>query len=95
MPAVAYVQSQRFDRFRYSATVQTALAISAVVRILCLGATGLFTPRLLVFSMLCLLCAVAGAWLGLHALKRLPDRAVRTVVLGMLLLLGIKYLVMA
>ncbi len=91
-PAVAYVQSQHFDRFRYAASVQTALAIAAVVRIVSLGATRMFTPQLLTLRVLCLVCAVSGAWLGLHALRRLPDHAVRTVVLVMLLILGLKYL---
>lgn len=52
----------------------------------------MFTPQLLTLRVLCLVCAVSGAWLGLHALRRLPDHAVRTVVLVMLLILGLKYL---
>lgn len=91
-PAVAYVQSQRFDRFRYTASVQVPLAVAAVVRVVCLGAARMFTAQILMLSMLAVACAVGGAWLGLHALKRLPDRAVRTVVLVMLFALGIKYL---
>lgn len=91
-PAVAYVQSQRFDRFRYAASVQVPLAIAATVRIGCLGAAGLFTGRLLALSALGVVCAVGGAWLGLHALKRLPDKSVRAVVLAMLFLLGVRYL---
>jgi uncharacterized membrane protein YfcA len=38
------------------------------------------------------LCAIGGARLGLHVLKRLPDKAVRAVVLTMLFLLGFRYL---
>mgnify|MGYP001564520405 CR=1 FL=1 len=91
-PAVAYVQSQQFDRFRYAAAVQVPLALAAAVRVVCLGAVGMFTKELLVLSVVGVACALAGAWLGLHALHRLPDRAVRTVVLAMLLVLGIKFL---
>jgi uncharacterized membrane protein YfcA len=91
-PAVAYMQSQQFDRFRYAAGVQVPLAIAAVVRLLCLVATGLFSRELLAFSAMGVVCAIAGAWLGLHVLKRLPDQAVRKVVLAMLLILGIKFM---
>lgn len=92
-PAVAYVQSQRFDRFQYAAAVQVPLAVAAVVRVACLGATGMFTRDLLALSGVAAVCAVSGAWFGLHVLKRLRDHAVRKVVVGMLLLLGIKYMV--
>ena len=90
-PAVAYVQSQQFDRFRYAASVQVPLAIAAAVRLLCLGATGMFTWELLAFSVMGVVCAIAGAWLGLHFLKRLPDKVIRKLVLVMLLLMGIKF----
>jgi uncharacterized membrane protein YfcA len=90
-PAVAYVQSQGFDRFRYAASVQVPLAVAAAVRVGCLGAAGLFTPQLLAVSALGAGCAVGGSWLGLHALKRLPDNVVRGVVLAMLFLLGVRY----
>jgi uncharacterized membrane protein YfcA len=91
-PAVAYVQSQQFNRFRYAASVQVPLALAAGVRVGCLGVARLFTPRLLALSLLGVACAVGGAWLGLHALKRLPDRIVQTVVATVLLVLGVKFL---
>jgi hypothetical protein len=91
-PAVAYVQSQRFDRFRYAAAVQVPLALAGAVRVVCLGAGGMFTTELLVLGIVGVACALAGAWLGLHALRRLPDQAVRNVVLTMLLVLGVKFL---
>jgi uncharacterized membrane protein YfcA len=88
---VAYVQSQQFDRLRYAAAVQVPLALAGAVRVVCLGAGGMFTKELLVLSVVGVACALAGAWLGLHALHRLPDQAVRTVVLAMLLVLGVKF----
>ena len=91
-PAVAYVQGQQFDRFRYVASVQIPLAVAAVVRVACLGAARQLTPQLFALSILSVGCAVGGAWLGLHVLKRLPEETVRIIALTMLLVLGIKYL---
>ena len=92
-PAVAYMQSQQFDRFRYASSVQVPLAIAAAVRLLCLGATGMFTWELLALSTIGVVCAIAGAWMGLHFLKRLPAQAVRKVILAMLLILGINFII--
>jgi len=91
-PVVAYVQSQHFDRFRYVASVQLALALSAVVRVGCLGTARLLTWQLMALSALGAVCAVAGSWFGLHILKRLPERALRAVIAVMLLALAGKYL---
>lgn len=91
-PAVAYVSSQHFTRFRYSATLQLALGTSAVMRILCLGVSGQFTPRILLLSGLGIVCAIAGAWIGLHCLKWLSDEHLKKVVLAVLFVLGLKYL---
>jgi uncharacterized membrane protein YfcA len=92
-PIVAYVSSQGFDRFRYAAAVQLLLGISAVTRIGCLTVAGAFTPRLAGLGAAGILCAVGGAWLGMHGLRRLSDRAVSRIVLVMLIALAVKYLV--
>lgn len=91
-PAVAYVTSQDFTRFRYSATLQLTLGTSAIMRILCLGGSGQFTTRILLLSVLGMVCAVVGAWIGLHCLKRVSDETLRKVILAVLFLLGLKYL---
>lgn len=91
-PAVAYVASQNFDRFRYSATLQLVLGTSAIARILCLGFSGMFTRRILTLSVSGVACTVLGAWLGLSVLKRLSDKKLKKGILGLLAVLGIKYL---
>lgn len=91
-PAVAYVSSQDFTRFRYSATLQLTLGTSAVMRILCLGVSGQFTPRILLLSAVGMVCTVTGAWLGLHLLKRFSDETLKKVVLAGLFVLAMKYL---
>lgn len=91
-PLVAYVRSQGFDKFRYSATLQIVFALNTTIRLIALGATGVFTKRLLALSVWGIGCAVIGAWLGLHVLKRMPERILRRVVAGLLLVMGTKYL---
>jgi uncharacterized protein len=91
-PAVAFITSQRFDRLRYSATLQLVLGTCAIIRILCLGLGGMFTSSTLVLSLSSILCAVTGAWIGVHVLKKLSDRIIRRSVLVLLFVLALKYL---
>ena len=83
-PAVAYVVSQKFTRFRHSATLQVIFLVSSSVRILILGAGGLFTQHMLAFSVAGMACAIAGAWIGLHLLHVQSDCSVRYGVLFLL-----------
>jgi len=93
-PLVAYVTTQEFDRFRYSATLQLVLGICAFVRVLCLGAGGVFTVKTFTLSAFSIVFAVAGAWIGLHVLKRLSDRMVKRAILVLLFVLSLKYLIL-
>ena len=92
-PLVAYVRSQGFDKFRYSATLQLVFAVNTSIRLFVLGTAGMFTKRLLALSIWGIACALIGAWIGLHVLRRMPEWALRHVVVGLLLVMGLKYLV--
>ena len=92
-PAVAYVATQGFDRHRYSASVQLALGVAALLRLPCLAAGGLLTWQILALSAAGGIAAAIGAWLGLHVLKALPEKGLRHVVMAMLLVLAVKNLV--
>lgn len=94
-PAVAYVATQGFSRQRYVATLQLLFAMGGVVRVSSLVATGLLTPALAGVSALGAFFAVIGARLGVRVLTRLSDKAFRSLVAVLLLLLGARYLVQA
>jgi uncharacterized protein len=94
-PAVAYIAGQNFDKLRFAATMQAVLGISAILRIGCLGFEGLLTQRVLAISAAGIVFAIAGAWIGLRILHRLPERALKTLVAALLALLGFKYLLAA
>ncbi len=91
-PAVAYVVSQRFDRYRYAATLQVVFATSAIIRIVLLGFGGIFTRQSLALAAAGTVCAIAGAWGGLHLLRLQSDRRVKACVLVLLALLATKFL---
>jgi len=91
-PAVAYVAAQGFDRFRYSASVQLAVGMGGLLRLPCLAVGGLLSWQILAMSAAGGVAAAVGAWVGLHVLKRLPEKALRYVVTAMLLVLAIKNL---
>lgn len=92
-PIVAYVSTQGFDRFRYSASIQLTLGLCGLLRLPCLAAGGLLTWRLLGYSAVGCLAAMLGAWMGLRVLKRIPEKVLRYVVSAMLLGLAIKNLI--
>lgn len=91
-PLVLYVSSQDFDRLRYSATLQFLFAVNGVMRSCWLAVSGLLTQRVLCLSVTAVCCAVIGAWLGLHMLKRMPERVLRRYVRALLLVLAIRCL---
>jgi uncharacterized membrane protein YfcA len=92
-PLAAYTVTQRFDRFRYVSVLQVVFTTMALVRLPALGVGGLLTIRLLALSAAGSLFSIGGAWVGLHVLKRISDKGLRYVVLGMLFVLGVRYFI--
>jgi uncharacterized membrane protein YfcA len=91
-PLVVYMHSQGFDRFRYVASIQLALGISGLARILVFAGSGVFDRRILLMGLAGVVPAVGGAWLGLAFLRRLPERAYRIGLGSVIGLLGLWYL---
>jgi len=91
-PAVAYVASQHFDKFRWVVTMQAVLGISAVVRLLTLSAGGVLSANLLGLSACGAVGAVLGARWGLCVLKRIPPLYLQWTITFTLLVLGLRFL---
>jgi uncharacterized membrane protein YfcA len=91
-PAVAYVASQNFDKFRWVATMQAVFGITALIRLFTLGAGGMLSMRLVGLSACGALGAVLGARWGLLLLKRISPPRLKWAVTILLLLLGVHFL---
>ncbi|HHW09295.1 MAG TPA: sulfite exporter TauE/SafE family protein [Firmicutes bacterium] len=89
--AVPFVTSQRFDRYRYAATLQVLLGSMAVFRVISISASGLFTPRLVLTGLLGAFFAVGGGLLGIRFLALISEKALRRGTTVALLLLGVYY----
>jgi uncharacterized protein len=91
-PAIAFVASQDFDRFRMAATLQAAFGISALVRIASLSAGGVLDQRLLLLSMSGVVGALAGGSIGLALLNRISAKTSKRLIASVLLMLGVWFL---
>jgi uncharacterized membrane protein YfcA len=96
-PLVAFLTTQEgeFDRFRFSATLQFVLAVSAVMRVVELGRRGVFTKDILIQSAVGAAVAIIGALIGLKGLLHIPNGILRKIVNVFLFAMGIRYLLMA
>jgi uncharacterized membrane protein YfcA len=90
--AIPYVSSQQFTKFRYSATLQALFLTSSLTRLLCLGATGLFTIDKLGVSVLGAVVAIGCSQLGLKVLDRIPELELRKGTAVTLFMLGLRYI---
>lgn len=79
-PLVAYVASQRFQKYRYVASVQAVLAVANTVRLGVLLQRGALEPRHVWPSVIGLVAALGGAAIGLFVLRRFSSRGLRIAV---------------
>jgi len=91
-PIIAYYHSQRWGRMRYAAALQSTIICGNVMRIFELIRKDLLVNNLLTVSLLGALCAVAGAWTGVHVLRRMSDRTLRRITAALLFVLGVRYI---
>jgi uncharacterized protein len=93
-PLVAYTASQRFDRYRYSASIQMVMGSATMLRIIGVASEGtMLNTRTMLLNVGGILFVLAGAWVGLHVFKRLPAKVLRAATLILLFILSIKYLI--
>jgi len=85
-PAVAYVQSHRYERHRHVVCIQLLLVVAAVIRVGSLIAQDALTSEQWVINGIGALVVPPGVWGGLHLLRRLPRAWLRRAILGMLVL---------
>ena len=91
-PAVAYIASQNFTRFRYSVMLQVVFGVSCVIRLGLIGAKGMLTWQLMLMAVGAIVFAGIGAATGLRVLRRFSDAGLKKVVAVLLLVLGLWYL---
>ena len=91
-PLVAYMTTQKMDRFRYAASLQVLFASSGLVRGIELARQGMFTEAILLKSLVGIVFMVVGAFLGLKILQRLSEKMLSRIVCGLLLVMGVRYL---
>jgi uncharacterized membrane protein YfcA len=91
-PIVAYMSTQRFDRLRFAASLQVMFVFSTGIRLALLFRAGLLDRPKLTYSLAGVPAILIGAAVGLGVLHRMPERIFRTVVAGLLLVLGVHYL---
>lgn len=88
-PVVAYVASQRYDKYQHVASVQAVLAVANVLRLVVLIGFGTLEARHAVPSAVGAVAAAGGAMVGVALLLRLPTRGVRVIVQIMLLAVAV------
>jgi len=91
-PLVAYVSAQRFDRFRYAASLQAMFIASQTVRVVELARRGLFDSQSLLYAAAGAVVMPLGVLVGLGVLRRISDRLLRGLVIAILLALALRYL---
>lgn len=91
-PAVAYVASQNFEKYRWVATMQAVFGITSLIRLFTLSFGGVLTWNLLVLSACGGLGALVGARCGLSVLSQLPAVALKWAVTVLLFILGLRFL---
>ena len=90
-PAVAYVASQNFEKFRWVATMQAAFGISALIRLFTLGVGGILTWNVIALSACGAMGAILGARCGLYVLQRIPSTILKWSVTVVLFILGFRF----
>jgi hypothetical protein len=91
-PAVAYTASQHFERHRYVASIQAALGVGAISRIISLGIGGALTQKVIIDSLAGGAFAILGAAIGISILKRLPEELLKKLITTLLAVLALKYI---
>ncbi len=94
-PVVAYVTSQRFDRFRHVGVLALVFCLFNVARIINLSAFGLLTWRLVLLGLAAVPAILLGMLIGMRLLTRMSDRILRIIVSVALFLLSVRYFYLA
>lgn len=96
-PIVAYMASQKLERREYVASVQFLFVLSALIRVISMtvlsGGLSIYTGRVILLIAEGLVAVAIGSSIGLHILRRIPEREFRFIVYVMLFILGIRYII--
>ena len=92
-PAVAYVYSQPWSKQQVIVVLQAMFCVSAVLRVTLLGRVGLLGTNVLFVFGSSLLPVFCGLWLGGRLLHRVRQSQLKTGVLLLVFVMGVKYLV--
>jgi uncharacterized membrane protein YfcA len=88
MPVVPFMLSLKLDSDRFVQAVNVSFTLSSLVMIAGLSHEGLMTKAVLLISILGLVPAAAGGWIGARLRRKLPQAWFRQSVLAVLLALG-------
>jgi len=91
--AIAFMVTQQFDRFRFSATLQGVFLLAALIRLVSLIVSGEMTLHLTLLSLIGILGALSGGFIGMFFLSRMSKRVSSLLVVILLFALGMWFLV--
>lgn len=91
-PAVIYLLSRRLSKTGLQATVVATYTTINAVKAVLYGFLGIFTPETLRASLTLVPVALVGAWLGVRAHRRVPERLFFAVTYVLLTLSGLRLL---
>jgi len=91
-PVVAFVASQKFKKFHYSACVQFIFVNCCFVRLFFVIEKGLMTKQILITGAVGVLFVIIGAFIGLKIMKKMSEKILGYIITVMLFAFGIKYL---
>lgn len=94
-PLVAYIASQRFQKYRYLASLQAVLAVANTVRLVALVQRGTLQPRHLLPSGIGVVAAISGVAIGLIVLRRFSPGGLRIAVWLLLTAIAVRCVLQA
>ncbi len=92
-PAVAYVYSQPWTKQQIVAALQAMFSVSSMLRVALLGHVGLLGSNVLFVFGCSMIPVLLGIWWGGRLLNRVAQSQVKTGVLLIVFVMGVKYLV--
>jgi len=87
--ALIYLLSQGLTKLQFQATTVAVFAVLNAVKVGIFGGLGLFNTDTLRLAAMLAPVALLGAWLGIHAHRRVPDRAFFVLSYGLLAAAGL------
>lgn len=90
-PVIAYAYAQPWSKEEIVATLQLVFGVSALLRVVLIGAGGLYTPPMVPLLLLTLVPMAGAIFVGTRLLLRVPLAPLRRGVAVFLLALGLKH----